>query len=282
MSFKQRHPYLFWQLIGWGTLIADFVFLTVSAVCYFGEWCYPVIVFAFIGALIAIFVSPIIVRFTRKKDMPETADENKQLKNLIRTKINAITMARKGPPAIITAVSAALSVPVLGIATYYVGEYVNLALGFLGIVLMFAVPTTIVGVYFSQITRKFFAMKNGEKYVDLTRPDDLKTLGETNPPTLLMIGKASDILLNFICNWLRYYIKTERLTLYQVPAPDLCRDFQPAEILSYEDVLLCIPTEQLDLNNKGKLFERECEIVGAFPFAAFVVIQDDTAPIENI
>lgn len=275
MSFKQRHPYLFWQLIGWGILIADFVFLTVSAVCCFGEWCYPVIVFAFIGALIAIFVSPIIVRFTRKKDMPETADENKQLKTLIRTKINAITMARKGPLAIIIAVSAALSVPVLGMATYYVGEYVNLALGFLGIVLMFAVPITIVGVYFSQITRKFFAVKNGEKYVDLTRPDDLQTLGETDPPTLLMIGEASDILLNFLYNWLRYYLKTERLTLYQIPAPDLCRDYKPSDVLSYEDVLLCIPAEQLDLSKeKGTLFKRECEIVGAFPFAAFVTVQN--------
>lgn len=282
MNFRQRHPYLFWQLIGWGILIADFVFLTVSAVCEFGEWCYPVIVFAFIGALIAIFVSPIIVRFTRKKDMPETADENKQLKNMIRTKINAITMARKGPPAIITAVSAALSVPVLGMATYYVGEYVNLALGFLGIVLMFAVPITIVGVYFSQITRNFFAMKNGDKYVDLTRPDDLQTLGEMDPPTLLMIGEASDILLNFLYNWLRYYLKTERLTLYQIPAPDLCRDYKPSDVLSYEDVLLCIPADQLDLSKeKGTLFKRECEIIGAFPFRAFVIIQDNVRDPGN-
>lgn len=278
MTFKQRHPYLFWQLIGWGILIADCGFLTVSAVCGFGEWCFPIIVFAFIGALVAICVSPIIVHFTLKKDMPETADENKQLKNLIRTKINAITMARKGPLAIIAAVSAAVSVPALGIATYFVGEYVNLALGFAGIVLMFAVPITIVGVYILRITRGFFTVKNGEKFVDITRPDDLKTLAETDPRTLLLIGEASDILLNFLYNWLRYYLRTERLTLYQIPAPDLCRDFQPSTVLNYEDILLCVPTEQLDLTKeKGALFKRECEIVDAFPFRAFVHGLNDTS-----
>lgn len=278
MTFKQRHPYLFWQLIGWGILIADFGFLTVSAVCGFGEWCFPIIVFAFIGALIAICVSPIIVHFTLKKDMPQSKDENKQLKNQIRTKINAITMARKSPPAIITAVSAALSVPVLGMATYYVGEYVNLALGFAGIVLMFAVPCVIVGVYFSAISKKFFAIKDGEKHIDLTHPNDLKTLAETDTRTLLMVGEASDILLNFLYNWLRYYLKTERLTLYRIPAPDLCRDFQPSTVLNYEDILLCIPTEQLDLTKeKGELFKRECEIVDAFPFKAFVHGLNDTS-----
>lgn len=282
MSFKQKHPYLFWQLIGWGILLADFAFLTVSAVCYFGEWCYPVMVFAFIGALITICVSPIIVHFKRRKDMPQSENGNKQLNDLIRTKINAITMARKSPPAIITAVSAALSIPILGATTYYLGEYVNLALGFAGIVLMSAVPCVIVGVYFSNITRKFFKVKNGEKYVDIIRSEDVKELAETNPRTLLMVGEASDILLNFLYNWLRYYLKAERLTLYRITAPDLCRDFQPSEILSYEDVLLCIPTEQFDLiKEKGKLFERECEIIGAFPFRAFVIIQDNVRDPGN-
>ncbi len=51
MSFAEKHPYLFWQLIGWGILLIDFVFVVIAVFNDFGEWSYPIIVFTFIGAL---------------------------------------------------------------------------------------------------------------------------------------------------------------------------------------------------------------------------------------
>ena len=30
MSFAEKHPYLFWQLIGWGILLIDFVFVVIA------------------------------------------------------------------------------------------------------------------------------------------------------------------------------------------------------------------------------------------------------------
>lgn len=50
-SFAKRHPYLLWQIIGWSILLADAVFFVVAALQDFGEWCYPVIVFPFIGTV---------------------------------------------------------------------------------------------------------------------------------------------------------------------------------------------------------------------------------------
>ncbi len=54
MSFAQKHPYLFWQLIGWGILLVDFVFPVIAIFNDFGEWSYPIMVFTFIGALFEI------------------------------------------------------------------------------------------------------------------------------------------------------------------------------------------------------------------------------------
>ena len=45
MNFRERHPYLFWELIGWGLLIADFAFAVISFIHSFGEWIFPVIFF---------------------------------------------------------------------------------------------------------------------------------------------------------------------------------------------------------------------------------------------
>lgn len=281
MSFKQKHPYIFWQLIGWGILLADFLFLVIAALCDFGEWSYPIMVFTFIGALFVIFVSPIIVHFSRKKDIPQ--NENNRLENLMRGKINAISMARKNSFSVIAVVSAIASVPILGVVTYYLGKYVNLALGFAGIVMMFAVPCIIVGIYFSTVTKRFFTVKNGGKYVDLTRPDDLKTLAASNPRTLVVYGDPDPVLLNFFYNWLRYYLKTERLVLYMIPAPELCRDYLPTSELCYEDILLCIPEEQLDLaGEKHTLFRKECDIMGAFPFLFFAANDAEDEFIEKL
>ncbi len=38
MSFAEKHPYLFWQLIGWGILLIDFVFVVIAVFNDFGEW----------------------------------------------------------------------------------------------------------------------------------------------------------------------------------------------------------------------------------------------------
>ncbi len=40
MSFAEKHPYLFWQLIGWGILLIDFVFVVIAVFNDFGEWSY--------------------------------------------------------------------------------------------------------------------------------------------------------------------------------------------------------------------------------------------------
>lgn len=70
MSFAKKHPYLFWQLIGWGILLVDFVFTVIAIFNNFGEWSYPIIVFTFIGALFAIIGSPFCLYATRATRVP--------------------------------------------------------------------------------------------------------------------------------------------------------------------------------------------------------------------
>ena len=269
MKFRQRHPYLFWQLVGWGLMLADAVFLVVSAVCGFGEWCYPVIVFTFIAAIMAIGASPFIVHFRYQKAVPNNKYDYAE--KLIRSKIEALWYARRIGHPILAAFGGFFSMIFFFFAAYLLGEYVHLALGFASIVMALAVPFIVWGSYSAWMTRKFFAVPNGEKLVDLTRPDDLKMLVRKDPRTIVIEGKPDDVLLNFFYNWLRPYLRTERLTLYMIPAPELCRDHRPASILRYGHILFCIPEEQFDLNKeKAALFSRECDIMSAFPFSSYI------------
>ncbi len=270
MNFKQRHPYLFWQLIGWGIFLADFAFLVVAALNDFGEWQYPVIVFTFIAALFAVAASPFIVRFTRKRDVPQ--NENGYPEKIIRSKISAINFARKTGHEALAAFLAFFSIIFFFFAAYILGERVHLALGFTSMVMAVIAPFVIISAYYTRMTKKFFTTKNGEKLVDIYHPEDVRALYNANPRVLIVNGDPPPVLLNFFYNWLKFYLKDERLTLYRVPAPELCRDFTPANFLGYGDILFCIPEEQLALTKeKSLLFRKECDIMFAIPLSVCAV-----------
>lgn len=284
MRFTQRHPYLFWQLIGWGLFAADFIFLVIAALNDFGEWCYPIIVFTFIGALFAVTVSPVIIWFTRRREVPHNSDE--LLEKAIRAKIGELRRVRYGAGSeVIAAILAFSSIFVFMFAAYILGERVSLALGFASMVLALITPFLIIGIYSASTSKRFFTVKNGEKLIDYVTPPDLKQLGSDDPPTLVIRGAPDAALLNFFRNWLQPYLREERLTVYRVPAPELCRDHRLNSVLEYGDILLCIPTGQLALTEENEArFRKECDIMNALRFSVFAVLDvksDETAAADD-
>ncbi|MDE6731681.1 MAG: hypothetical protein K2J77_02235 [Oscillospiraceae bacterium] len=273
MSFRQNHPYLFWQLIGWGILLANFGFLVAAALCEFGEWSYPIIVFTFIMGLFVVAVSPILVRLKRRRLIPQNTDAYTE--KLFTGKISELMNARHGVSSdVLVAVLFLVSMLGFMFAAFILGDRVSLALGFACMVLAIVTPFLIVGIHSRNVVRKFYAVENGEKRVEFTMPAELAELGQKNPRTLVLAGEPSAVLLNLFYNWLAYYLREEnaerRLTLYKISAPELCRCYALADFLGYDDVLLCIPEEQLDLTEERlALFRRECDIMSALPFGEF-------------
>lgn len=265
MSFYQKHPYLFWQLIGWGVLLADFGFLVAAALLDFGEWCYPVMVFTFIAGLFTVAASPVVLRLKFKRLIPQ--NQNARDDRFFYSKISEVMAVRCGRTREAWA-AVLVVVSLLGFmfASFPLVEYVHVVLGFVSMALAFVTPFLIILIHSSSISRRFFAVKNGEKLVDIVPPPDLRTLaGET--PTLIIVGEPGAVLLNIFYNWLHPYLRGERLTLYRVTASELCRDYSPSGFLSYQDVLFLIPTEQLDFTKeKSQIILRECGVMGALPF----------------
>lgn len=263
--FYQRHPYLFWQLIGWGILLADAAFIVCAAMSDWGEWQYPVMVFTFIAGLFAVAASPVVLRLKLKRLIPQ--NQNAQTDRFFYNKISEVMAVRRGRSReALAAVLVVVSLIGFMFASFPLVEYVHPALGFVSMALAFVTPFLIILIHSSSTSRRFFAVKNGEKLVDIVPPPDLRTIGGETP-TLITVGEPDAVLLNIFYNWLRLYLRGERLTLYRVTAYELCTDYTPSGILNYQDVLFCIPTAQLDLTKeKSMLFRRECDIMGALPF----------------
>ena len=65
MRLYKKHPYVMWQLIGWGCVAAAFLFLIATLDMNF-DFIIPAFLFMFTGGELLIFISPLVVYFTRK------------------------------------------------------------------------------------------------------------------------------------------------------------------------------------------------------------------------
>ena len=145
MSFAEKHPYLFWQLISWGILLVDFVFTVIAIFNDFGEWSYPIIVFTFIGALFAIIGSPFCLYATRATRVPQARSPEED--RAIRNKLTAVAMARKTPQAALLGALVVAAAVVLAGVTYVLGMRGHMLIGFAMMVVMVVVPFVILAKY---------------------------------------------------------------------------------------------------------------------------------------
>lgn len=268
MSFAEKHPYLFWQFIGWGILLVDFVFVVIAVFNDFGEWSYPIIVFAFIGALFAIIGSPFFLYATRASRIPQARSPEEG--RAIHNRITAIKAVRGKPRAALMGALAVAAVVVLAGVTYALGVHGHVLLGFVTMVAMVVVPFVIVAKYQDIQRRRFMKVAHAARFVDveanpwaLYRPD-VRRLHAPLVPVPTGCGTATlDVLHD--------YLMAERLELIQYSANDLRNagfvavDDNGMPLDAADDLFLAIPEHQLDLSSgKREQFEKECRAMGAF------------------
>lgn len=280
MGFSQRHPYLFWQLVGWGLLLVDFLFVVIAVFNDFGEWCYPIIVFTFIAVLFAIIGSPFFIYFSRRTKDARTRSSAE--KRVIRNDITSIVMLRRKPLATLVCMAAIALVIGLAYVTYVLGEYGHILLGFVSMVFMIVIPFVVGEQYLAFIRKRFIVVKNAALYVDVNDvyyPSDLRS---KRMPILPLPTEPSDAMLDFLYNWLRRYLTGDRLTLISCTYADLYAvgivivDGGTADGLELNGPLIAIPEYQLDLSGANRAqFDKECKALGAFGLPA----QSQTAGI---
>lgn len=272
MNFSKRHPYLFWEIIGAGLLLADLAFAFVSFMCEFGEWCYPVIAFSGIGAMSFMVISPLIVYAKRRKLIPD--GDHKELERILFDKIYAVNRVRSRSREGLFAALGFIGFFVCFFGVYLLGEYVSIVLGLVSLILTLAMPFLMLICSRKLALKDFYKAPEGEKLIDFLIPGDVgkfieDTVDDTNPPAVVVATDMPEMFWNFFYNWLSFYLKNERLELYILPSQEPRRCFASADE-EPNDFLYCIPTGQLDISKeKGRMFNLECDIMGALPLSIF-------------
>ena len=253
MSFPKRHPYLFWQIIGWSLLLVDFIFVVIAVFNDFGEWCYPIIVFTFIGVLFAIIGSPFLIYFTRKSQVPDTRTSAEE--RVIRNDITTIVMLRNKAYGTLTGVAAVALVLVLAYVTCILGERGHILPGFISMVFMVVVPCIVCSQYLAFIRKRFMEVPDAAPLVDVREDYYLSDLRRSRIPILPLPTPPSDAMLDFLYNWLHRYLMGDRLALITLTRSDLRRIgivLVDGSIGDTEDdidanaPLIAIPERQLD------------------------------------
>ena len=274
MSFPERHPYLFWQIIGWSLLLVDFIFVVIAVFNDFGEWCYPIIVFTFVGVLFAIIGSPFLIYFTRKSQVSDTRTSAEE--RVIRNDITTIVMLRNKAYGTLTGVAAVALVLVLVLAyvTYILGERGHILPGFISMVFMVVVPCIVCSQYLAFIRKRFMEVPDAARLVDVREDYYLSDLRRSRIPILPLPTPPSDAMLDFLYNWLHRYLMGDRLALITFTRSDLRRIgivLVDGSIGDTEDdidanaPLIAIPERQLDLSGANRAqFDKECRAIGAF------------------
>lgn len=265
MSFSKRHPYLFWQLIGWGALVADFGIFFLGSLLEAGEWLYPLTVFTFIFALAEVVISPFAVKFHRMS-RPDNVEDSDYIRRSLCLRIANI---RRGVPktlGLVLAVFTSILIPIL--AAYFVGEHINIFLGIVCLALAAAVPIIFIFAYNSHVFKDFYKIPNADRKVTFVKPD-IKTLYEGGALAYFCRTPLEPVL-DFFYNWLSVYLADGKLTVSVIPIQELCRDFNaPAELLEYADCLVCFSYDDFHINDE-KRFHTECNALGIIPFNALI------------
>lgn len=271
--FRKNHPYLFWQLIGWGVILLDAGVAVLGALNDAGEWIYPVVVFTFIAGIALVVTTPILVWLKRKNMLPDSADDNE--KRLLQRRILQVETVRnaRNSRGALTVILSLLSILGPIFLAYILGEYVHIALGVLCLGLSFACPFMLIAISSTRTIKRFYKVEHGEKRFDFTEPQNLESLFASEAITLILPKEPTAATLNFLYNWLCDYLYGRRISAHLLSVSELPLNLSVIDEIFGEDFcgqfFLCIPLENLrnpaELGDLAERFLRECGAVGAFP-----------------
>lgn len=240
MKFREKHPYLFWELIGLAVLFIDFLILIVFVVLLGEETdaVFATVVFTAIFAGFILFLSPAIVYIKRKNS------KNSLKARLDRFAVNLCTRNHKYVVKTLFVCLLALFAFIIVAGIFcYLGWAVFAPLGiYAGAVIYIA--------WEKHILSEFYKVENAEQYCELITVEDTAFFDNINKKetlTSIIFDLPEPEFLNFIYNRLNFQevLKDKKLKIYVVNAeclnkkysfktdPDLC--------------LLCIMREDLNV-----------------------------------
>lgn len=269
MKFIKKHPYLFWQYIGFFILAVDCLYVWFNLENE--QESYAFIVLSAMLAFAIITLSPFVIKCRKKMKDPAEIEESYRYKYIEEWYIHIYGSA-KGVAVIITMI--VLFIGGTCVLTYF-------GLPFLAF-LLFYVDVWIYCLWKNHVKRTFYKVPDGAKRCELIYVKDIAFLDLLNSQTALCyFSKPSDEMLDFLYN--RFYSETlnqkrllmnEHLKIYVVNGRVFNEKYGISKYdlpMSDEECLLCILPDELnpEVMSSKEVALRDYEIGGGL-FSEYV------------
>lgn len=245
MKFIKKHPYLFWQCIGFFILAVDCLYVWFNLENE--QVSYAFIVLSAMLAFAIITLSPFVIKCRKKMKDPAEIEESYRYKYIEEWYNIHIYGSAKGVAVIITMI--VLFIGGTCVLTYF-------GLPFLAF-LLFYVDVWIYSLWKNHVKRTFYKVPDGAKRCELIYVNDIAFLDLLDSQTALCyFSKPSDEMLDFLYN--RFYSETlnqkrllmnEHLKIYVVNGRVFNEKYGTSEYdlpMSDEECLLCILPDELN------------------------------------
>ncbi len=269
MKFIKKHPYLFWQCIGFFILAVDCLYVWFNLENE--QESYAFIVLSAMLAFAIITLSPFVIKCRKKMKEPAEIEESYRYKYIEEWYIHIYGSA-KGVAVIITMI--VLFIGCTCVLTYF-------GLLFLAF-LLFYVDVWIYCLWKNHVKRTFCKVPDGAKRCELIYVNDIAFLDLLDSQTALCyFSKPSDEMLDFLYN--RFYSETlnqkrllmnENPKIYVVNGRVFNEKYGISKYdlpMSDEECLLCILPDELnpEVMSSKEVALRDYEIRGGL-FSEYV------------
>ena len=246
--FRQKHPYLFWQLIGWGILAVAVGFLFLGLVDVHSDFLMLLLVLLVILGSGAIFVSPPII-WCRNRPAQEERARTARIFALYSQTHKAVT-------AIMVIATLLLFLAAAGVA---------LRFGLVPLMVLAVYPAAIPYLLYTRAMKRwFYQIPNAEQYChvrDLAAQEELEQF--TRMPALVFFGVDPDKqFLRFIYHYFEKCgaLKQQEIHLLRVPCSWL-RQMYDLSFLEETDHVLCITEAEIHITEDSEVsFQPHCEL----------------------
>lgn len=202
MNFYNKHPYVTWQLIGWGCVAAAFLFM-IATINMNYDFIIPTFVFMIIVGALTILVSPPVIYFTRKGKWKKY--NNKLIKLWYEETYG---------------IKAKLAISFISVLIFTVSVALLLRSG-----LFFLIPLSVYAaaipyvILLNIMKRRFYQVHDAEQYCDVIDVRDAALLDSfINNPTLMYRVDADKDFFHFVYNYYRRsnILKQKQIKFYRV------------------------------------------------------------------
>ncbi len=234
VKFHKKHPYLFFQLIGWGFLIFAFIYMLCNLDGFEYDYQYALFVLpALIGAVNITITPPVI--FLQRRNLRDT-EKNKWIYEL---------QTRKHMPLEMT----------MGLSIVFIFIACVLIFLFCGCLYLLPISPFLAAapyyMYRNIVKKRFFKIPNGEKYCsihELTKLDEILFLEKTPAIAYLNVEPNAENL-NMLFNFYNSCsaLKQKEINIYCFEYSLLCKHY--GKRFANNRKIFCVSSEDIDINS---------------------------------